>query len=190
VKISINVLTISIPIVIAVAELAFVALGWQIYQEFGWKVYKFIGANRLMKKMYANYQVYQCLIKFDFFFFLAFSAQFIGLVLYKIKDWEYYVSCAALPLSVVLLVEGYLAARHESRWMMATFMSGCVGGLVYFVYKVCSLFVVVILFGYKLNYFGQLYRVLANQNSPTFIFVVKSLVIFCESCAHATTFDY
>jgi hypothetical protein len=114
----------------------FIGLGWKIYQEFGWKVYKFIGANRLMKKMYANYQVYQCLIKFDLFFFVGFSAQFISLVLSKNVDWEFYVTCAALPLSIVLLIEGYLAARHESRWMMATFMSGCVGGLVYFVYKV------------------------------------------------------
>jgi hypothetical protein len=132
---SVSTLTRIIPIVVGLAEVAFIGLGWKISREFGWKVYKFIGADRRMKKLYANYQVFQCLVKFDLFFFAAFCVQFIGIVLIP-RDWEFYVTCAALPLSVVLLVEGHLAARHENKWMMATFMSGCVGAMVYFVYKV------------------------------------------------------
>ena len=134
-SIPINVLTTIIPIVISVAEIAYIALGWKIYHEFGWKVYKFLGADRRIKKMYANYQIYECLIKFDVFFWVGFSVQFIWLVLQK-SDWEYYVTCVALPLSVVVLVEGHLAARHENKWMMITFMSGCIGAMVYFIYKV------------------------------------------------------
>jgi len=132
--IPINVLTTVIPIVIAIAELIYVGLAWKIYNEFGWKVYKFLGADRRIKKMYANYQVFQCLVKFDVFFWVGFSVQFIWLVLNS-SDWEYYVTCAALPLSVVLLVEGHLAARHENKLMMVTFISGCVSALIYFVYK-------------------------------------------------------
>ncbi|KAI3622525.1 hypothetical protein WG66_015554 [Moniliophthora roreri] len=133
-SIPVNVLTAIIPVVIAVSEIAYIALGWKIYDEFGWKVYKFLGADRRIKKMYANYQIYECLVKFDVFFWAGFSVQFIWLVLNK-ADWEYYVTCAALPLSLVLLIEGHLAARHENKWMMATFMSGCVSAMVYFVYK-------------------------------------------------------
>ncbi|KDQ54736.1 hypothetical protein JAAARDRAFT_37835 [Jaapia argillacea MUCL 33604] len=132
--IPIDVLTTIIPIVISVAELAYIALGWKIYTEFGWKVYKFLGADRNIKKMYANFQIFECLVKFDVFFWVGFSVQFIWLVLQS-NDWEYYVTVAALPLSIVLLVEGHLAARHENKWMMATFMSGCVGALIYFIYK-------------------------------------------------------
>ncbi|KAJ3834633.1 hypothetical protein F5878DRAFT_644968 [Lentinula raphanica] len=40
------------------------------------------------------------------------AQQTIWLVLQK-TDWEYYVTCTAMPLSLVLLVEGHLAARHE-----------------------------------------------------------------------------
>jgi hypothetical protein len=134
--IPIPVLTTIIPIVISVAEVAYIGLGWKIYNEFGWKVYKFLGADRQIKKMYAHYQIYECLVKFDVFFWIGFSVQFIWLVL-RDTDWEYYVTYAALPLSVVLLVEGHLAARHENKWMMATFMIGCVGAMVYFIYKVC-----------------------------------------------------
>jgi len=131
-------LTTIIPIVISVAELAYIALGWKIYKEFGWKVYKFLGADRRIKKMYAKYQIYECLVKFDVFFWAGFSVQFIWLVLKK-NDWEYYVTIAAMPLSLILLVEGHLAARHENKWMMATFMSGCVGAMIYFVYKLVKL---------------------------------------------------
>ncbi|KAF5356362.1 hypothetical protein D9756_004235 [Leucocoprinus leucothites] len=133
-KIPIDVLTTTIPIVLSVAELIFIGLGWKIYHEFGWKVYKFLGADRNIKRMYASYQIYECLVKFDVFFWAGFSVQFIWLVLQD-NDWEYYVTCAALPLSLVLLVEGHLAARHENKWMMATFMSGCVGAMIYFIYK-------------------------------------------------------
>ena len=134
-SIPIDVLTTIIPIVISVAEIAYIGLSWKIYHEFGWKVYKFLGADRRIKKMYAVYQIYECLVKFDVFFWAGFSVQFIWLVLQD-TDWEYYVTCAALPLSLVLLVEGHLAARHENKWMMATFMMGCVGAMIYFIYKV------------------------------------------------------
>ncbi|TFK41365.1 hypothetical protein BDQ12DRAFT_600549 [Crucibulum laeve] len=155
--ISINTLTTIIPIVISVAEIAYIGLGWKIYHEFGWKVYKFLGADRRIKKMYANYQIYECLVKFDVFFWAGFSVQFIWLVLNE-NDWEYYVTCAALPLSIVLLVEGHLAARHENKWMMATFMSGCVGAMIYFIYK--------------------LIKVLLFLNRPQYKLVWKSLTIF------------
>ncbi|KAI0690668.1 hypothetical protein BC835DRAFT_1280513 [Cytidiella melzeri] len=132
--IPIDVLTTIIPIVISVAELVYCALGWKIYKEFGWKVYKFLGADRRIRTMYTWYQIYLCLIKFDLFFWVGFSIQFIWLVLNN-NDAEYYLTCAALPLSVIVLVEGHLAARYENEMMMWSFMAGCVAALVYFVYK-------------------------------------------------------
>ncbi|KAG6371664.1 hypothetical protein JVT61DRAFT_9378 [Boletus reticuloceps] len=138
IHIPVHVLTNIIPAIISAAEIAYIALGWKIYNEFGWKVYKFLGADRRIKKMYASYQIFLCLIKFDLFFWIGFSVQFLWLVLSK-TDWEYYVTWATLPLSVVLLIEGHLAARHENKWMMATFMLGCIGALVYFTYKTYKL---------------------------------------------------
>lgn len=136
--IPINVLTTIIPCVIAAAELAYIGLGWKIYTEFGWQVYKFLGADRQIKKMYAQFQVFECLVKFDVFFWVAFCVQLIWLVLQK-QDWEYYVTVAALPLSIIVLVEGNMAARHENKWMMYTFISGCFGALTYFGYKLVKI---------------------------------------------------
>jgi len=155
--IPINALTTVIPIVIALSEVAYIALGYKIYNEFGWKVYKFLGADRRIKKLYANYQIYECLVKFDVFFWAGFSVQFIWLVLLE-HDWEFYVTCAALPLSLVLLVEGHLAARHENKWMMYTFISGCGGAMLYFVYK--------------------LGKVLKYRDTSDFALVWKTLTVF------------
>lgn len=156
-RIPVDVLTTIIPVVISAAEVAYIALGWKIYHEFGWKVYKFLGADRRIKRMYASYQIFECLIKFDVFFWVGFSVQFIWLVLQK-SDWEYYVTCAALPLSLLLLVEGHLAARHENKWMMGTFMSGCVGAMVYFIYK--------------------LVKVIANRENAQYRLIFKTLTTF------------
>lgn len=133
--IPINALLIIVPCVISVCELVYIGLGWKIHTEFGWKVDKFLGADRRIKQMYTQYQIFQCLIKFNLFFWLGYCVQLIWLVLPK-SDPAFYVTCVALPLSVILLVEGFLAARYEHKWMMITFLTGCSGGLVYFAYQV------------------------------------------------------
>jgi len=93
--------------------------------------WELIGKSR---RCLPSYQIYQCLVKFDVFFWVGFSVQFTWLVLDS-HSWEFYITCAALPLSIVLLVEGHLAARYENKWMMASFLSGCVGAMIYFSYK-------------------------------------------------------
>jgi len=177
--IPIDVLTTIIPVVISVAELAYIGLGWKIYNEFGWKVYKFLGADRRIKTMYAHYQIFQCLIKFDVFFWLGFSVQFIWLVLQR-SDWEYYLTCAALPLSILLLVEGHLAARHENKWMMFTFMSGCTGAMVYFIYKLVK-----VLINKDTVQFGSIYKTLTTFSViaialllATFVFAIMVIANF------------
>ncbi|KAL1952201.1 hypothetical protein VTO73DRAFT_1350 [Trametes versicolor] len=156
-NISINTLALIIPIVISVAEIAYIALGWRIYTEFGWKTYKFLGADRRIKTMFTHHQIFLCLVKFDLFFWVGFSVQFIWLVLNK-DNIEYYLTCAALPLSLIVLVEGHLAARHESKWMMLSFMTGCAGAMVYFVFK--------------------LVKVLKYHNTSTFKQVWQTLTTF------------
>jgi hypothetical protein len=63
----------------------------------------------------------------------------VALVLQK-GDFEFYVTIAALPFSLILLFIGHMAARRENRWMMSSFIVGCVAALVYFCYKVRFIF--------------------------------------------------
>jgi hypothetical protein len=72
----VQILTGAIPVVIGVAQLAYMVLGWSLWKEFGWQIYKsIIGADRMLKKALMQYQVYVVLLKFDFFVFLAFCLQ-------------------------------------------------------------------------------------------------------------------
>lgn len=128
--------------------------------------------------MYANYQVFLCLVKFDLFFWVGFSVQFIWLVLNP-NDAEYYLTCAAFPLSIIVLVEGHLAARYENKWMMLTFMAGCGGALVYFLYKVRMVSIVTLSLTY-LPLLLQLVKVLKFRNTDTFVLVWKTMTTFCE----------
>lgn len=156
-NIPINVLVIIIPFVIALAELAYVVLGWSIWREFGWKVYKLLGADRRIKRLYVHYQILACIMKFDVFFWCGFSIQLIWIVLQP-TNAEYYITVAALPASLIVLLAGHLGARYESRPLMYAFMLSCVGACGYFTFK--------------------LFRIVSQRESQTISPVFKGLTAF------------
>jgi hypothetical protein len=133
-KISVKTLNIIAQVIIGLSEVAFIALGWQIYKEFGWKVYKFLGADLRIKRIYAQYQIYLSLLRFDFFFCIGFTGQLIAFAIGK-DDAEFYLTIVAFPLGVLVLAGGHFAARYENKWLMFSFMTGCVCATVYFAYK-------------------------------------------------------
>lgn len=139
-NISVDTLTVISHVVLGISEIAFIAIGWQIWKEFGWKVYKFLGADRQIKRIFAHYQIYLSLLRFDMFFCIGFSAQLIAFLLTNTQDPEYYLTIAALPLGVILLVGGHFAARYENKWLMFSFMLGCICATVYFAYKLFRIF--------------------------------------------------
>ncbi|KAF8514522.1 hypothetical protein JB92DRAFT_2719416 [Gautieria morchelliformis] len=174
-KIPITVLTDILPIVTGVAEVAYIGLGWKIYTEFGWKLYKLLGADRRIKKMYAQYQIFESMLKFDVFFWLGFSIQFIGLVLNR-ADFEFALSLAALPLSMLLLLQGYLAAKHENKWMMASFLVGLVAGFAYFSYKACETRLVTIIIRRHESQFATVYKSLTIFTAISLVLLVTTFI--------------
>ena len=49
---------------ITLTQIAYLACLWPIWREFGWEVFKTIGADRRVKKSYAWFQVFICVLKF------------------------------------------------------------------------------------------------------------------------------
>jgi hypothetical protein len=120
-----------------------------------------LGADLSIKRYYLHHQIFVCLIRFASFFFVGFGVQFIFLVLPK-SDPEYYITIAALPVSVLLLLAGAYGAGYENIWAMVSdgltgglpnvlmlhvsvdiqggFIVGMLVGLGYFVFKIYRIF--------------------------------------------------
>ncbi|KAG0330043.1 hypothetical protein BGZ99_008766 [Dissophora globulifera] len=132
---------IVVVVVIGVTQCIVTWLAYQLFQEFGWKIYKKIGADPNMKKMYRSYQIYLVLIKVDLFFFVGFSIQFIYLTLTKrAADPEYWLTIIVLPLTILILYIAVFAVRTESRHWMTTFIVAMLCGVAYFLFKVVRMY--------------------------------------------------
>lgn len=94
---------IAISVILGISLVGFSYLAYKLYLEFGWKIYKKIGADPEMKSMYRTYQIFLMVLKLDFFFFLAFSIQFVVLVLNP-NDPEYALTIIAIPVTVIVLI--------------------------------------------------------------------------------------
>ncbi|GAA5927718.1 hypothetical protein JCM10213_000875 [Rhodosporidiobolus nylandii] len=160
---ALKVLVWFIPGMISLTELTYLATIWAIYKEFGWQVFKKIGADRRIKKCYAWFQVFLAILKFDGFFFLAFSLQLVFLVPTQTSA-ERWITVAALPVTLVILFIGYYAVKREHKEFFWAFLAGCSAGCAYFVYK---LFII-----YK-------------DRSTDYKLVFKSLTVFAALCLAA-----
>ena len=49
-------LSIIVPVMIGVTEVVYCYLAWKLYKEFGWVIFKSLGADRRIKKMFLAYQ--------------------------------------------------------------------------------------------------------------------------------------
>ncbi|KAL7410354.1 hypothetical protein BDY24DRAFT_344272 [Mrakia frigida] len=153
-KIPVTLLTALIPSMIGACEIGYLILSWFCWREMGWDIYKSMGADRRLKKLFFHYQIFLCICKFSFFFFLGFSIQLIYLVLKR--DWEFYLTVVALPFSLLLLLLGWLSARYEVRWGMGIFTGAMVVLAAYYSLK--------------------LYRIW--EETETLLTIAKSLTVF------------
>lgn len=58
----VQVLTGAIPVIIGISSLIFVVLAWFLWREFGWQIYKTIGADRNLKRAHLQFQIFVCLL--------------------------------------------------------------------------------------------------------------------------------
>lgn len=127
-------LLIAVPATIAVAWVILIFFVRALYFEFGWAIFRVVGANPAMKTMYQFYQVLICLLKFDFFAFTGVTIQLLILVLSK-NSAEFGLTIAAIPVVLVLLIGCGFAVQREIPPLMVFSLFLMLASETYFVYK-------------------------------------------------------
>ncbi|RMD41049.1 hypothetical protein DV735_g4085, partial [Chaetothyriales sp. CBS 134920] len=129
---------IAIPCILGLGS-ALMAFGaWKLYDEFAWTIYKHISADLRMKRRYLAFQVYIALLKFDFFFFLGFTVQFLVIVTHR--GVEFGLTIAAIPVTILILLSAGYFCRHEVMWGTIGVIILYLGGLTYFVFKLVRMY--------------------------------------------------
>ncbi|KAN0077302.1 hypothetical protein V8E55_011157 [Tylopilus felleus] len=106
------------PCIVAASWLFLIFWIKKLYEEFGWVIFHVVGANPKLKTMYQFYQIFICLLKFDFFCFVGVTMQLLIVVL-ATDSAEFGVSITAIPVVLILIAGCAYAVQREIKWMMS-----------------------------------------------------------------------
>ncbi|KAI8341393.1 hypothetical protein BC941DRAFT_510597 [Chlamydoabsidia padenii] len=138
--------------IMVLSSVVFCFLAHKLYLDFGWYIYKKIGAEQAMRDRYKMYQIFMMLLKFDFFFFLGFSVQYLALMI--VVWWpdaitddgknslvrelieHIILSCA---VTIVMLILAYWGLRRERKIHMYLFILLSMASMAYFIYTLVQI---------------------------------------------------
>lgn len=92
-----------------------------------------------MKRRYLVYQVYIALLKFDFFFFLSFSVQFLVMV-DGTSNLERALTAVALFITIPILFFAGFSAKKESVTAMCCTIFLYFAAMAYFLFKLVRMY--------------------------------------------------
>ncbi|KAF9423024.1 hypothetical protein BGZ94_008449, partial [Podila epigama] len=148
---------LAVLVLMAIFAVVFAFIAYKLYKEFGWSIYKKIGADLAMRDMYKVYQIFIMIVKFDIFFQLGFSAQFLSLIVMRYYATELFPDDLQLThqemtnlivvhmvlstgASIILPLLAWWGLKRESKISMCCFIAGGFAALVYNIMKLTQVF--------------------------------------------------
>lgn len=132
-------LLIAVPVVVGVAQIPLTYFALKLSQDFGWEIYRKIGADLRKRRMMLVYQIFVCFLKYTGFFGLAFCIAYLILVSTR-DDAEFGLTIAAIPAAIVVLFLSAIAVQKELRSLMCFCVLCMLAGVAYFVFKITRIF--------------------------------------------------
>ncbi|KAI4095119.1 MAG: hypothetical protein LQ344_001770 [Seirophora lacunosa] len=170
---------IAIPCIIGLGTVLLAVIAWKLYDEFAWTIYKHISADLRMKRRYLIFQIYIALLKFDFFFFLGFTIQFVVVVVDH-TNVEFYLTIAAIPVNIIILILAGFFTRRENRPGMLSIITLYFAGLAYFLFKLVRMYKE----GPRREAYDPVRRPLTTFAVITVILVILTIVNACMCMAN------
>ncbi|KAF8329159.1 uncharacterized protein EI90DRAFT_3146049 [Cantharellus anzutake] len=127
------------PVISGVSFIILCYFAWKLYHEFGWAVFRMVGADPQLKNMFRYYQIMIVLLKFDYFAFIGVTMQLLILVVTH-NSAQFVLTIIALPVVFVLLLACGVAVTKEIKWLMLISMALMLTSEAYFIYKFTRLF--------------------------------------------------
>jgi len=106
--------------VIGFGGMALVGLVWELHRLFGWNIFKKLGANVQIQRMFRAHLLTMTLLKLDVFFFLANAVQMIALGMSGASQVVLALLevTIGIPYTFILLAFAFQALKNEHVWMM------------------------------------------------------------------------
>ncbi|KAL0095027.1 hypothetical protein F4703DRAFT_1902629 [Phycomyces blakesleeanus] len=117
-------LEITLTVLLTLFAIAFAYLSYEVVREFGWVIYKKIGADVEIQRMYRIFQFFVLALKFDIF--IEFLVSCFYLVQFATKEydpvWEIWFQLGATALMLPMLYFARMAGSVESSKRMTVFI--------------------------------------------------------------------
>ncbi|KAJ2800770.1 hypothetical protein H4R20_003940 [Coemansia guatemalensis] len=126
-------------VIMAGMTVVFMILTYFVFHSFGWEIYKRVGADMKIRRMYINYRLLVLLLKLDFFVFMGFAVSYIILIL-KSSDPEFAITIALVPITLLVLSLAFWGLRRESAITMWTVVVLLCASTAYYVFKCARMY--------------------------------------------------